>query len=426
MAMNRKDWTDSLSERLENYSETEPEGLWDAVQAGIKPHRRRAIAWWYAAGALALAASVFIAVLLWPVRPASISLVPGDAVAQVQPLEEMSEEPMEKAEVPETPVKETKAVRVRADAEPSVRSGSVTVPADAEPEIPDVLQERAGAEPETVSTEPEPDDSVSETAAAVDTSREQIAPVLPTESQKTESRQQIAPVLPTKKPMRLQAGFSATGLIAQNTSSVSTGYGIQGIPGTKSSSPSTTGSADISMLSRNKASTTTSSYSQSARLAIGLILGFQNGWGLETGIVSTTLRSESSTTSGRSESFTERRMNYVGIPLYLHWNALSWKIFDIYFCGGPMYETCVGTATRTDQYLDGSRTGNGFDRFPIVDRRWSLNAGAGLQIRLSGSSALFAQPGFSWHFRGTADVDNYYSEHPASLGVTFGYRMSLL
>lgn len=409
MAMNRKDWTDSLSERLENYSETEPEGLWDAVQAGMKPHRRRAIAWWYSVGALALAASVVIAVLLWPVRPASISLVPGDAVAQVQPLEEMSEEQVEKAEVPETPVKETKAVRVRADAKPSVRPGDGTGPADAEPEIPDALQERAGAEPETVSTEPEPDDSVSETAAAVDTSREQIVPVLP-----------------TKKPLRLQAGFSATGLIAQNTSSVSSGYGIQGIPGTKSSSPSTAGSADISMLSRNKASTTTSTYSQSARLAIGLILGFQNGWGLETGIVSTTLRSESSTTSGRSESFTERRMNYVGIPLYLHWNALSWKIFDIYFCGGPMYETCVGTATRTDQYLDGSRTGNGFDRFPIVDRRWSLNAGAGLQIRLSGSSALFAQPGFAWHFRGTADVDNYYSEHPASLGVTFGYRMSLL
>ena len=421
MAMNRKDWTDSLSERLENYSETEPEGLWDAVQAGMKPHRRRAIAWWYSVGALALAASVVIAVLLWPVRPAFISLVPGDAVAQVQPLEEMSEEPAEKAEEPETPVKETKAVRVRADAKPSVRPGDGTGPADAEPEIPETL----GAEAGEIITGPEPADVVPETAAA-DTSCKQIAPVLSTEPQKAESRQQITPVLKTKKPLRLQAGFSATGLIAQNTSSVSSGYGIQGIPGTKSSSPSTTGSADISMLSRNKASTTTSTYSQSARLAIGLILGFQNGWGLETGIVSTTLRSESSTTSGRSESFTERRMNYVGIPLYLHWNALSWKIFDIYFCGGPMYETCVGTATRTDQYLDGSRTGNGFDRFPIVDRRWSLNAGAGLQIRLSGSSALFAQPGFSWHFRGTADVDNYYSEHPASLGVTFGYRMSLL
>ena len=44
---NKNDWTDRLPELLEGYTEAEPEGLWDAVQAGIEPKKRRiAAAWW--------------------------------------------------------------------------------------------------------------------------------------------------------------------------------------------------------------------------------------------------------------------------------------------------------------------------------------------------------------------------------------------
>jgi hypothetical protein len=62
--MTNKDWTDKLPELLDSYVEAEPEGLWDAVQAGLapgaapaasgaEPRRRHVIAaWWYAGGAL--------------------------------------------------------------------------------------------------------------------------------------------------------------------------------------------------------------------------------------------------------------------------------------------------------------------------------------------------------------------------------------
>ena len=77
--MSNKDWTDRLPELLENFTEAEPAGLWDAVRGGIVPARRRVAAgWWYAGGALLAAAAVVAVVLLWPVRPSvDVSVVPG-------------------------------------------------------------------------------------------------------------------------------------------------------------------------------------------------------------------------------------------------------------------------------------------------------------------------------------------------------------
>ena len=87
-----KDWTDKLPELFEGYSEAEPDGLWDAVRAGIEPKKKRAFgALWYAGVLLAAAAVAAIALLLWPLSPSAedgVSLVPGDAiVADVVPEE---------------------------------------------------------------------------------------------------------------------------------------------------------------------------------------------------------------------------------------------------------------------------------------------------------------------------------------------------
>ena len=85
-----KDWTDKLPELFEGYTEAEPDGLWDAVRAGIEPKKKRAFgALWYAGVLLAAAAVAAIALLLWPLSPSAedgVSLVPGDAiVADVVP-----------------------------------------------------------------------------------------------------------------------------------------------------------------------------------------------------------------------------------------------------------------------------------------------------------------------------------------------------
>ena len=76
-----KKWTESLPTLLEGFEEAAPEGLWDAVQAGLSPKRRVAAGWWYAAGGLLAAAAVVLAVFLWKPSPQG-SAVPGDPLAK--------------------------------------------------------------------------------------------------------------------------------------------------------------------------------------------------------------------------------------------------------------------------------------------------------------------------------------------------------
>ena len=74
-------WTDKLPSLMEGYEEAAPEGLWDAVQAGLAPKKRVAPWWYVAGGVLAAAAAVVLAVILW--KPAaSPSVVPGEALVQ--------------------------------------------------------------------------------------------------------------------------------------------------------------------------------------------------------------------------------------------------------------------------------------------------------------------------------------------------------
>ena len=403
--MDKRDWTEGIPELMQNYSEAEPEGLWDAVRAGMeKPRRRIAAAWWYAGGVLAAAAVVVLALLVWPVRPEGISIVPGDAVAQ-HPAEEVAADRIAEADFAVAPAS-------RAQIEPVLCT---------EPEKTEV-----GAQiGPLLCTEPEKGEV-----------RQQTEPVLTTEPEKGEVRQQTEQLEQTvvKERMRkkinrpriidVQALISASGLTAQNVSSVRTGFGIPVFTGTRAMSTAT-GSADVPMLSRNKASTTVTSHSQSARFAIGLKVGLYPGWGLETGVVATTLNSEFTTSTGSAQSYTERKLNYLGVPLYLHWSALDWGRLNLYACGGPMLEFCTSAETITGTTLDGMRMREGTDNSPVKERLWSLNVGAGAQLRVFENGYLFVQPGFSYHFKGGSTIESFYTERPAAFNLTVGYRVVL-
>ena len=68
----KDNWTDKLPSLMEGYQEVPPEGLWDAVQAGVASP---IVPWWPWAAGLA-AAAVVLAVFLWRPMP---SAIPADA-----------------------------------------------------------------------------------------------------------------------------------------------------------------------------------------------------------------------------------------------------------------------------------------------------------------------------------------------------------
>ena len=403
-----KDWTDKLPELFEGYTEAEPDGLWDAVRAGIEPKNKRPLAaLWYAGSLLAAAAVAALALLLWPVSPSAesaVSLVPGDAIVADNVAIE--------------------SVVPAGEVLPSSACLSETPPSTAGP-LP--LQPREAMAPDG-STSPaespaEPEVEASETApeAPTETDVQNPAEVQTKEPALTE---QPIKTTPRKTPrIKVQAGISRLGKMGPKTMQTTI----------RSSGPSLAfatkawsgGSFDFGMVSRNKPSTTETTHSQSARIALSLKCNIGERWGVESGISLSTLNTSIRTVSGNSTKKTVRQVEYMGIPLYVNYNALQWNRFSLYLTAGPMYEFATSMHLEDSSYMNGKRISSSTDDTPQKDRIWSLNAGAGLQWNITGHSALFVQPGFSYHFVGGSHIETYYTAHPASFNLALGYRLTL-
>jgi hypothetical protein len=361
--MDKSKWTDRLPDLMEGYTEAEPEGLWDAVQAGMKPKARRiAAGWWYAAGSLAAAAAVVLAVFLWPVAETSqpFSPVPGDILADSSELPPAGEqnEPETLTEPTETPAGEQK-------------------------------------QPETLT----------ETGA-----EEWFLP-----DQVPSSR---------KKGAKVQLSVTSGGLLAQAGTVSRNGYGLPDSPVSKAPAAAP---ALFKSVNRNKASSTEARHWQNFRAGLLVNYAFSPRWSVETGVEYTSLQARQNTLSGNSNMVADRHFNYLGIPLNVQFRPLEMGQFSLYLSAGPMFEFLVGSRERSQSFANGVLV---FEEEPhpldLSDRRWSLNAGLGLQWQPFRFGALFIQPGVSWHLPGGENApETFYSTRPVAFDLIFGARFLL-
>ena len=231
-----------------------------------------------------------------------------------------------------------------------------------------------------------------------------------------------------KTPRRVEVVLSTGGYLAQANGGTVQGYGVPynpGMPATKAHEGDTKAEGlTVPMLSRNRESTTESTHRQSVRLSLGVSYSFAPRWSVGTGVTYNVLRSDYSTESGTTVTNTTRHLHYLGIPLNLQFNFLEWRMLSLSLNAGGLWEAAVGSKLNTRSYV-GEQLASSFQEFPqVTDFRWSVNAGVGVQYQLFRYGALFLQPGVIWHLPGNGEVESYYTVHPVSFDLTFGYRFT--
>lgn len=398
-----KNWTDKLPELLEEYQETAPEGLWDAVQAGMAPARRRvAPVWWITAAGLLAAASIAIAVFLRPdVVESPVSVVPGGPLADVSALPVPPVSPVPPV-IPDTPpvIPDSIGDLPREQSTPVPHPEDTVVPAQ-EPEAPVAPGPPATPGPPIVPDTPPviPDSSSVIPGSIGDPPRRRAAP-------------------------SVSLTVSCGGFPGQQATGTTSGYGLFAHPGLAAADvPSK--SNILWTAATNRESTTASAHTQSARLSIGVLVGLGDRWGISSGVGYTTLNSRFESAAGSTRAMTERRTSYVGVPLFAQYTLPEWHRFSVYFYAGPMYEIAISSKTEVSYCSGETLLSSDSKTDPVRDNRWSANAGAGLQLRLFRRSLIFVQSGFSWHFPNGGRLENFYTEHPAAFDLSFGYRVNL-
>jgi len=413
-----KDWTDKLPSLLEEYEESAPEGLWDAVLDGMARRKKRAAAFWWGGGILSAAAAVVLAVFLWKpaTEPASVSSVPETMLAETLP-----ENAPDDATAPE-------AGQLRF-APSELPAGKPAAPKPAAEET--LAHEQAVTEALPIDTQT--DEAVPEEPPVPTETLPEISPVpaetLPEKPAKEDTFPESFGTTEREKPAskkKIQLRLSSGTYLAQAANELFKGYGVPYNPGmTIATKSGEEGEITVPMLSRNRESSTEARHRQLLRVQLGVTYPLSKRWSIGSGVSYSLLQSEYATVSGETRTQTTRRLHYLGVPLTAQFKAFEFKRLSILAEAGPMFEAAVGSKVWTQSYV-GDMLASRQLEYPLVkDFRWSLNAGLSVQYQLFRHGAIFVQPGISWHFAGNGNVESVYSLRPLSFDFSFGFRFTL-
>ena len=401
-----KNWTDKLPDLMEGYREAAPEGLWDAVLAGVEKPRRKVVPFWWVAGAVAVAAAVVLAVFLWKPAVPEVGGLEQVVLADAVVPADVPEEEATVEEIPGTSPRMTnRGAEVTKRAEVTTKRAEVTtMMAEVKEEmvkVEEVIEEeKVEDEPEKV---PEPEVIVG-----------------------PEARPVVKVELERKRWWEGKISLVVRGnYMADAGNIVTKGYGIAYNPGMAGAQTKSQGPAYVAPLmaaSRNRESTTIGSHRQYGQFFFGFSYSFTPHWSVETGRNITWLRSNYDSTSGLTSRYTSRDMQYDGIPVYVQYKALEWKGLGLILSAGPMIEACSSADVNTYTYVNSNPSSENKETVDCYDLRFSLHAGAAAQAKISNRSALFVQPGLAWHIPNGGEMESLYTVNPISWELSFGFR----
>lgn len=127
---------------------------------------------------------------------------------------------------------------------------------------------------------------------------------------------------------------------------------------------------------------------------------------------------ESGLVEVQAKGSVSHKLQYLGIPLNLYFDALTTNAFSFYLYGGGEAEFCVANdyILRADQEYRYSKS---------VDRiQWSTTVGVGVQFQLSRYLGIYLDPGLRYYFN-CDQPKNVRTEHPLMFNLNAGLRINL-
>ncbi|MCR5076669.1 MAG: sigma-70 family RNA polymerase sigma factor [Prevotella sp.] len=158
-------------------------------------------------------------------------------------------------------------------------------------------------------------------------------------------------------------------------------------------------------------------------LSISLNRRLDRHWILGTGLSYTRLKSEFVSDFNKATLRKTQKIDYVGIPLRLTYRVWDKGRFSAYAIGGVAFEMPVHSSLSKEFVVtsDSSFTLRG-KVHPRI--QWSVGLGVGVQYRLSKPFSLYLEPSMLYHFRNGNGVETYWTEHPFTVTVPFGLRLT--
>lgn len=425
-----KEWINNLRNRMEDYSEPLPEGLWDRLSQELEgPKTPKVIPiWrrWQAAAAVLVLLVSSLTYWFWSSPEADFRNQELAVEVKDTPLPaQTSLQEEQVAEVKHTESFQKEPVVLLANVSPKKSAGSmpeeITEPVSAslvEQEAPvESIEEEKGVKQPEVGQSAERSRQVKKSRAA---DREQM------------ERNAMA----LKKKSDKSSGFSV-GVGAGNTpySSLNTFDGMGSFvarsayytsPGLNMSPINNNGLAYSQVLLENAIQTPQTTVKHHIPVTVGLTVAWQfhEDWALETGLNYTLLSSD---IHSGSKSYVEetQKLHYIGIPLKLHRSIWKNNWLSVYASAGGVMEKCVSGKLETVTVTNGGNRTSENTSLDVDPLQWSVTAAAGAQVNFTSRLGLYLEPGVAYYFDDHSGVETIRKEHPFNFNLQLGLRFNV-
>ena len=161
------------------------------------------------------------------------------------------------------------------------------------------------------------------------------------------------------------------------------------------------------------------------RIGVKVAYTFNEHWSIESGLTYTRLSSDMKDGTKENYFTGEQRLNYVGIPVNMKYNAWSYKRFSLYGSAGVLAEKCV-SGNVTKEYVINNATKKketvNIDSKPL---QMSVNAAFGVQFDVLDNVGIYAEPGVSYHLDDHSSLQTIYKEKPLNFNLNVGVRYTI-
>ena len=182
---------------------------------------------------------------------------------------------------------------------------------------------------------------------------------------------------------------------------------------------------DIRMFNRNKEVSSTTKYIQPVKAGIHFKGYISQKWSIGTGLEWTWLHSSLKEGSENYYTSSASDMHYIGIPLTINFDIWQGRNLNVYaFAGGTM-EKCLSGKTSVHYVFNNSASKTEIEKFMEKQLQWSVSAGVGLEYNFADFAGIFASPTISWHFDNGSGIDNIYKSRPFNFSLSLGFRFHL-
>ncbi len=434
----KSEWTDKMRDALGEYSEAEPEGLWEGISEGLAGRQavrnRRML--WSVTGAAAAAVAVFFLLLDVSEDRAAISPEAGAAESLVV------EEPAVAVSVPE----EEPVSILLSDAVVNNQKKPIRRDATSEP-LPD-----AGNHPEEITASSEEEMTVSDDIPVESgpTSGKVTDKGIGESDESDKGAVTMGWTVADEEPQRRNRGRISLSLSGANmfrnsasgssSESVLSGYTDTEVTVSDNAAFSSLSRKNHEMraddtkvyvrsddvtYSRDAINTTTpavvsSEHRQPVRVGVNAVWQFHRRIRLESGLTYAWLKSDFKLSDG---SAVRQTLHYLGLPLGVNFTLWGNDRWDVYLSAGGLMEKCIAGKRTTDGSLrsGGTRSSESVMDGPL---QWSLNGGAGVQVSLGKVFGFYVEPGVAYYFDNGSSVMSFYKENLWSLNLRFGFRFT--